>query len=683
MRGPQALRHRDVLDADGHPEQRRQRHAALQRGRRAPRLPQRGVAREGDDRVDLRIHGVDAVEQRLHDLERRRPVRAIELDQLHRGREREVLHAGRQSLLALPQRQAPCLRAMGVTPRLLAAALVALVLWSPLATGQPLPGSSPEATAALARGEWPAYAGTYASAKYSPLDQITRANVGTLRVAWRWESPDDGAAAEHAIDHRSELPPRVDPDHGGRRALHEHVAVAGGGHRRGHRHHEVGLRPGRPSPRPAREQRLAAPRRRLLARWRGRARDPPQRPRVHDRARREDRPAGADLRRRGNGRSQQGPRTAGRAPLALQPHVAAGDRPRRHRGRLLDHRLPAAPRHAAGRRAWLRRAHRQEAVDVPRRPGSRRGRSRDLGERVVEGDGRGQRVDVDVRGRGPRLRLPAVQHAGQRLLRRAAARRQPVRRGAGLRRRAHGQADLALPDHAARALGLRPARRAGAPRRHAERTAHQGRRAADQARLRVRLRPRLRRAALACRRSAGAAIDGRRREERAHAALPHEARCGRAPGRAGRGSERSHAGAQAGRDRDRPPVRPRPALHATERARHGRDARRHRRAELVRRRLGSRDRHLLRDDHPRALRAHASQAVAARERRSLRRTFHVPPGPAGTSALQAALGKRGGDRHGDRRPHVARARGQRPASPPSARSGPPDGSAGRFAASRW
>src|SRR5207249_4559071 len=46
------------------------------------------------------------------------------------------------------------------------------------------------ATAALARGEWPAYAGTYASGKYSPLDQITRANVGTLQVAWRWTSPD-------------------------------------------------------------------------------------------------------------------------------------------------------------------------------------------------------------------------------------------------------------------------------------------------------------------------------------------------------------------------------------------------------------------------------------------------------------------------------------------------------------
>jgi len=39
-------------------------------------------------------------------------------------------------------------------------------------------------------GEWPTYGGSYASLRYSPLDQITRDNVGRLRVAWRWRSPD-------------------------------------------------------------------------------------------------------------------------------------------------------------------------------------------------------------------------------------------------------------------------------------------------------------------------------------------------------------------------------------------------------------------------------------------------------------------------------------------------------------
>lgn len=35
------------------------------------------------------------------------------------------------------------------------------------------------------KGEWRAYAGSNASAKYSPLDQINRDNVATVRIAWR------------------------------------------------------------------------------------------------------------------------------------------------------------------------------------------------------------------------------------------------------------------------------------------------------------------------------------------------------------------------------------------------------------------------------------------------------------------------------------------------------------------
>jgi quinoprotein glucose dehydrogenase len=55
---------------------------------------------------------------------------------------------------------------------------------------QTIPGALPESTAALARGEWPAYAGTYASARYSPLTQIDRDTAKNLHVAWRWKSPD-------------------------------------------------------------------------------------------------------------------------------------------------------------------------------------------------------------------------------------------------------------------------------------------------------------------------------------------------------------------------------------------------------------------------------------------------------------------------------------------------------------
>ena len=49
----------------------------------------------------------------------------------------------------------------------------------------------PESTKALSQGEWPAYAGTYAAARYSPLTQIDRDNAKNLRVAWRWTSPDN------------------------------------------------------------------------------------------------------------------------------------------------------------------------------------------------------------------------------------------------------------------------------------------------------------------------------------------------------------------------------------------------------------------------------------------------------------------------------------------------------------
>ncbi len=55
---------------------------------------------------------------------------------------------------------------------------------------QAIPGALPESIKALSQGEWPAYAGTYAAARYSPLAQIDRANARDLHVVWRWKSPD-------------------------------------------------------------------------------------------------------------------------------------------------------------------------------------------------------------------------------------------------------------------------------------------------------------------------------------------------------------------------------------------------------------------------------------------------------------------------------------------------------------
>ena len=63
---------------------------------------------------------------------------------------------------------------------------------------------SPASGAALTRGEWPAYAGTYAAARYSPLSQIDRTNAKDLRVVWRWKSPD------HTIKDRNS---KVGPTH--------------------------------------------------------------------------------------------------------------------------------------------------------------------------------------------------------------------------------------------------------------------------------------------------------------------------------------------------------------------------------------------------------------------------------------------------------------------------------------
>ena len=42
-----------------------------------------------------------------------------------------------------------------------------------------------------AHGDWPAYGGDLGGRKYSPLDQITAANVDDLRIAWVWDAIDN------------------------------------------------------------------------------------------------------------------------------------------------------------------------------------------------------------------------------------------------------------------------------------------------------------------------------------------------------------------------------------------------------------------------------------------------------------------------------------------------------------
>ena len=81
------------------------------------------------------------------------------------------------------------MRAIGLAPVL--GVVAATFLAVPCALkAQTIPGALPESAKALASGEWPAYGGTYAAARYSPLTQVTKDNAKDLRVAWRWKSPD-------------------------------------------------------------------------------------------------------------------------------------------------------------------------------------------------------------------------------------------------------------------------------------------------------------------------------------------------------------------------------------------------------------------------------------------------------------------------------------------------------------
>jgi glucose dehydrogenase len=73
----------------------------------------------------------------------------------------------------------------------MAISVVLALLGAPCAANaQANPGAHAESSAALAKGEWPAYGGTYAAARYSPLALINRTNAKDLHIAWRWKSPD-------------------------------------------------------------------------------------------------------------------------------------------------------------------------------------------------------------------------------------------------------------------------------------------------------------------------------------------------------------------------------------------------------------------------------------------------------------------------------------------------------------
>jgi quinoprotein glucose dehydrogenase len=67
--------------------------------------------------------------------------------------------------------------------------------------------------AAEAPGQWRYYGGDAGSSKYSALAQIDTRNVGSLEVAWTWNSPDDalvGAATRERPGYFKPTPIMID-----------------------------------------------------------------------------------------------------------------------------------------------------------------------------------------------------------------------------------------------------------------------------------------------------------------------------------------------------------------------------------------------------------------------------------------------------------------------------------------
>ena len=310
-------------------------------------------------------------------------------------------------------------------------------------------------------GEWRAYHGDNRSLRYSPLDQITRANVATLQVAWERDLGPIGPEA--GVQERGGAALR------GRHALHDGRAQPRRGRARpGDRRREVAVDARR---RRADRQGAAAQlwaRRRLLARR-------PRRPhrRRHPRlpagvARRAQRPAGPVVRHRRHGRSQAQPRPRRLRPAgADRQQLAGGDLQRRHRRRPgARARLPAEDDGQRARlRPRLRRQDRPGAVALQHHPAGRREVPRHLGERLLEVHRQRRRVGAVLGRRRAGLRLPAGRGADRRSLRRASPRRQRLLVEPRLPRRAHRPGRVALPADPPRHLGLRQHHRADAARR--------------------------------------------------------------------------------------------------------------------------------------------------------------------------------------------------------------------------
>ncbi len=290
-----------------------------------------------------------------------------------------------------------------------------------------------EADPGTSNGQWRYYGGDAGSTKYSPLDQINAENVGKLKVAWSWDSPDlplqkeNRALGSFAYE---ATPLAVDGTLYTSTSLAQVAAINGKTGEaiwvfnpevyKAGRPDEPGLRPSRPGLLDRRPPRAALHRRRTTPTC------TPSTPRPANRS--------ASFGDDGQGQSGQG-HSAGRQRPQLHDDLAAGDLSRRGDGRVSSisdgPQYKEAPRGdvqafdvRTGKPAWIFHAIPQEG---------------EFGNDTWEDDswkytGNANVWTLDERRRRAGLRLSAHEHADQRLVRRPSAGQRPVRRVAGLRR---------------------------------------------------------------------------------------------------------------------------------------------------------------------------------------------------------------------------------------------------------
>ena len=339
-------------------------------------------------------------------------------------------------------------------------AVVCLMVWAMM------PAKSLSAQSGAPNGEWRTYGADLANTRYSPLDQINAGNFKNLEVAWRFKTDNLGPQPEFNLQSTPLVVNGVlYTTAGTRRAV---VALnAGTGEMKWMYSLDEGKR-GEAAPRrlsgrglsywtDGKEERIiyVTPGYQMIALNAATGRPVP------------------DLRQGRHRRSEAGKRSGDGSDHRRDRAPRRADRRQRRRRR---RRGPSAGRRAEepaereGLRPRIRRADRQAPLDLSHHPAARRVRQRHVAEGLVGLHRQHRQLGTDVRRRGAGPRLPRDRDADRRLLRRASAGRQPVRRQHRRAGRQDRQADLAFPDDPPRHLGLGPSVRADPRRHHGQRT---------------------------------------------------------------------------------------------------------------------------------------------------------------------------------------------------------------------